>query len=196
MSSTSTVGVAGTTPYPWPYDGALEPARVALVICGHDGEWAGRCTEVQPVVALLDRLASRLLDARVLVIRVRHRPAGTTVTAPPGRLAGDPRVQVSTAAGVDGFFGSDLEHRLHRTRRDHLLVAGFGLEATVHSTMRSANDRGFECLLLADASAPLDESLTGPSLHMVEMSGGIFGAVGTTAALLAALHDQREEIPT
>ena len=57
----------------------------------------------------------------------------------------------------------------------------------MHSTMRSANDRGYECLLVVDACAPLDPDLVPPAISMVEMSGGIFGAVGTTAPVLAAL---------
>ena len=86
--------------------------------------------------------------------------------------------------------------------RDHLLLAGFGLEAPVHSTLRSANDRGYECLLLLDACAPLDPSLTPASRSMIEMSGGIFGAVGTVGALLGALDlpplvpDTSPEIPS
>ena len=44
--------------------------------------------------------------------------------------------------------------------------------------MRGANDQGYECLLVLDASAPLAPDLVAPSRSMVEMSGGIFGAVG------------------
>jgi nicotinamidase-related amidase len=43
--------------------------------------------------------------------------------------------------------------------------------------MRSANDRGYECLLISDACSPLDPSLVGAASRMIEMSGGIFGAV-------------------
>ena len=53
--------------------------------------------------------------------------------------------------------------------------------------MRSANDRGYECLLVVDACAPLEPELVPAAISMVEMSGGIFGAVGTTAPVLAAL---------
>ncbi len=53
--------------------------------------------------------------------------------------------------------------------------------------MRSANDRGYECLLVVDACAPLDPDLVAPATSMVEMSGGIFGAIGTTDPVLAAL---------
>ena len=74
-----------------------------------------------------------------------------------------------------------------RAARDLLLLVGLGLETTVHSTMRSANDRGYECLLVVDACAPLDPDAVPNAVSMVEMSGGIFGAVGLTDPVLAAL---------
>jgi nicotinamidase-related amidase len=188
--------VEGTTPYPWPYDACLEPERLALVIAGHDADWADRCHDVEAVTVALDRVAARLLDAGVLVVRVRHRPDGSSPAPPPGRLAGDPRVLVATAAGVDGFYGSDLDHRLRDDGRDHLVLAGFGIEGPVHSTMRSANDRGYECLLLADACASLVPALTDAAHRIVEMSGGIFGAVGTVTPFLAALGTRTNgEVP-
>ena len=51
----------------------------------------------------------------------------------------------------------------------------------MHSTLRSANDQGYECLLLTDACAPLDPDTTSAALSMVTMSGGIFGALGLSA---------------
>jgi hypothetical protein len=46
---------------------------------------------------------------------------------------------------------------------------------------------GFECLLVVDACVPHDTELVAPSVSMIEMSGGIFGAVGTSAAVVDAL---------
>ena len=83
-----------------------------------------------------------------------------------------------TASGVDGFYGGPLGPLLRRDGVDQLLLAGFGLEATVHSTMRTANDAGLECLAVVDACVALDPELTPRTVSMIEMSGGIFGAVG------------------
>ncbi len=91
------------------------------------------------------------------------------------------------AAGIDAFFGSPLDPVLRSLGTDLLLLVGLGLETTVHSTMRSANDRGYECLLVVDACAPLDPDAVPNAVSMVEMSGGIFGAVGLTDPVLAAL---------
>jgi len=98
-----------------------------------------------------------------------------------------PADAVIDAAGLDGFFGSGLDAQLRGWGCTHLAIAGFGLEGPVHSTLRSANDRGYECLLLADACAAAGEETRTGALSMVTMSGGIFGAIGTTAQLAALL---------
>jgi biuret amidohydrolase len=115
---------------------------------------------------------------------VRHpAPRG----APPGRWAGPSAHHEIDAGGIDGFFQSPLDRLLRGSARDHIVLGGFGLEGPVHSTLRSANDRGYECLLLADASASLNVTLAHSALSMICMSGGIFGAVGETPELLRAL---------
>jgi hypothetical protein len=103
----------------------------------------------------------------------------------PASVAGASRL--IDAAGIDGFHGSGLDATLRAAGATHLLLAGHGLEAPVHSTMRGANDRGYECLLVIDACSPLQPDLLPAARSMVEMSGGIFGAVGSAADVLAAL---------
>lgn len=116
----------------------------------------------------------------------RRRPfADVAPILGPGELpATAPQVR---SAGLDGFFGSRLDELLRRAGRTHLVLVGTWLETSVHSTMRSANDRGYECLLLTDATAAWDPDLVTGAVSTIEMSGGIFGAVSTSAALLEAL---------
>ncbi len=164
--------VAATTPYPWPWDGALDPARTAVVVTGWDAHW-GATTVRDGVDERIEALAG--LGAPVVV--VAHRAAAPL----------DDRLGPALRAfGVDGFHESGLDTVLRDAGADQLLLCGLGLETTVHSTMRSANDRGLECLLVVDACAPVDPALTPNAVSMVEMSGGIFGAVGRTADVLAA----------
>ena len=92
------------------------------------------------------------------------------------------------AVGIDAFFGSHLDSLLRSLHLTHLLLVGAPLETAVHSTMRAANDMGYECLLVHDATAALAPELKPNTLSMVEMSCGIFGAIGTTAAVLTALQ--------
>jgi nicotinamidase-related amidase len=121
-------------------------------------------------------------------------------TRPPQRLAGKWRdvsarpmvdsyhAQVTVrSGGVDAFFASDLELVLRTRGIERIILCGSGLETSVHSTMRSANDRGFECLLVADACVADDQDLAAASVSMIEMSGGIFGAVGMSSPAIRAI---------
>lgn len=186
--------VADTTPYAWPYDGRVDPARTALVVTGADRHTAGLVPADPTAAAALDRLRTELAAAGVLVVLVAHELAGVAgshatpsvpqPTAEP--LSPQHGELVLIAAGHDGFHGSPLDTVLRRHGRTHLLVAGLGFETTVHSTLRRANDRGYECLVVADACLSGDPSLRGASVSSIEMSGGIFGAVGATAPVIHA----------
>lgn len=164
-------------PYPWPFDGALDPRRLALLIIGDQPGWVGQSVAAPAVRQVVDAVAGAVRGAGGLVVDVR--------TAWQGEL----EVSESSvcARGIDGFCGSSLDLQLRLHGADTLVFAGFGGEVTVSSTLRSANDRGYECLTLTDGVAMVDPG-TGPSmLHSITMSGGIFGAIAPSAALLAAL---------
>jgi hypothetical protein len=173
------VHVAGTDPYPWPYDGRLEGRHLALVLAGWDEAWSDRSLEPETASVQCARLATAVASFGGLVVGVTHRAATALELPVPGRSV--------TADGIDGFHGGPLDGVLRRAGCSHLLVAGFGLEGPVHSTLRSANDRGYECLLLTDAAAPLTSALAEASAKTVTMSGGIFGAIGTTDSVIDAI---------
>jgi len=175
------VHVCDTEPYPWPYDDRLVGEHLALVLAGWDDEWVSRALDVSSARANCMLLARAVRARGGRVLGVAHRGATALPLLRPGLVV--------TADGFDAFHGGPLDGILRRDRRTHLLVAGFGLEGPVHSTLRSANDRGYECLLVSDATAPLSTTLADAAVKTVTMSGGIFGAVGTTEAAAAALHD-------
>ncbi len=276
--------VAGTTPYPWPWDGGLDPARLALlnVSCpeglAEEGETAQRIALRAGIVRRAGGLslaievqapaAARLRRSHVAVPRpssplpgeqptasarfpagaagaaeagreaaraIQDRPGASDTPSAPGtpsaldttgapgttgapNVPGEPGMpgkpgaseapgrwpvngdrapdggaaalrpdRVLRAAGWSGFHGSGLDAVLRAERRDLLLLTGCCLETGVHSTMRAANDRGYECLLVADACASADPGLTANALSTIEMSGGIFGAVGGGTAVAEAL---------
>ena len=85
------------------------------------------------------------------------------------------------------FTHTELEHVLQAQGITHLMMTGCTTDVCVHSTLREACDRNFQCLTISDACASGDAYAHEAALHMVTVEAGIFGALTDSAAVLAGL---------
>ena len=94
---------------------------------------------------------------------------------------------VISKPGKGAFYQTELERVLQEHQITHLLFAGVTAEVCVQSTMREANDRGYECLLVEDATESYFPEFKQATLDMVRAQGGIVGWTATTQQVLAGL---------
>ncbi|MBD2080804.1 isochorismatase family cysteine hydrolase [Leptolyngbya sp. FACHB-17] len=90
--------------------------------------------------------------------------------------------------GKGAFYNTDLEMHLIARNVTHLLIAGVTTEVCVQTTMREANDRGYECLLVEDATESYFAEFKQATLEMMRAQGGIVGWTATTDQVLEGLR--------
>jgi nicotinamidase-related amidase len=92
--------------------------------------------------------------------------------------------------GKGAFYATDLNEILKSRGIQHLLVCGVTTEVCVNTTVREANDRGYNCLVVEDCVASYIPALHVAALEMIKAQGGIFGWVASSAAVISVLDRQ------
>ena len=103
-------------------------------------------------------------------------------------LAPRPGEIVIHKPGKGGFYGTNLDSILKQQGITHLIFTGVTTEVCVQTTMREANDRGYECLLIEDATESYFPEFKQATVEMVQAQGGIVGWTSTARMLLSSLE--------
>jgi nicotinamidase-related amidase len=116
-------------------------------------------------------------------ILVRGEP-GWEIIPELAPLTGEPIID---KPGKGSFYATDLDLLLHTLGIRNIVLTGITTDVCVHTTMRDANDRGYECVLLADCCGATDVRNHLAALEMIKMQGGVFGAVSDSESFIAAI---------
>eukprot|EP01126_Amoeba_proteus_P038118 TRINITY_DN3962_c0_g2_i5.p1 TRINITY_DN3962_c0_g2~~TRINITY_DN3962_c0_g2_i5.p1 ORF type:complete len:810 (-),score=119.80 TRINITY_DN3962_c0_g2_i5:101-2530(-) len=90
---------------------------------------------------------------------------------------------------IGSFGNTELELHLHTRKIQNIVITGVTTDVCVSTIMREANDRGFECILVTDATASADPTVKDAIIESVHLSNGIFGCTATSEEILACLSD-------
>ena len=104
-------------------------------------------------------------------------------------LPGEPVVD---KPGKGAFFATDLHAILQNRGIGQLIVTGVTTEVCVHTTVREANDRGYDCCVLEDCVGSYFPEFQRIGLQMIRAQGGIFGWVSQSQKVLAVLHHHHQ----
>jgi nicotinamidase-related amidase len=124
-----------------------------------------------------------------------HGPMGRIlISGEPGNdfvaaLYPRPGEPVVEKPGKGAFFATRLDALLGERQVTHLAIAGVTTEVCVQTTMREGNDRGYECLLVEDATESYFPEFKAATLDMVRAQGAIVGWTATVDEVLAALEE-------
>jgi nicotinamidase-related amidase len=132
------------------------------------------------------RLGRAIGDAGPLGRHLVVGEPGTSIVPELAPRSGEP---VIAKPGKSGFISTDLDQILRRGGCRNLVISGVTTDGAVQCTLRDANDRGYECLLLADATASDVPAHHADQVHTLSLAGGHYGSIAGVSDLIATITE-------
>jgi nicotinamidase-related amidase len=142
-------------------------------------------TDLPPAKKIRGRSATCIGDAGPMGRILVRGEAGHDIIP---ELYPEPGEPVIDKPGKGAFFATDLHAILQHSGITRLVVTGVTTEVCVNTTVREANDRGYDCFVPADCVGSYFPEFQEMGLRMIKAQGGIFGWVGNSDAVIAALQ--------
>jgi nicotinamidase-related amidase len=167
----------------------LEAARAAGLTVIHTREGhRPDLADLAPAKKARGKPALAIGDAGAMGRLLVRGEAGHDIIPELYPLAGEP---VIDKPGKGAFYATDLDTILKHRGVKQLIVCGVTTEVCVNTSVREANDRGFDCLVVEDCVGSYFPEFQEMGLRMIKAQGGIFGWVGRSEAVIAALGAER-----
>jgi len=201
-----------------PAQTALMAIDLQIDFLSDDGYFAKKGYDPAPLRAIIPAVNAVIRAARkagCLIIHTRQGYRGDLADMTPyekwrrqragmdgsdALLRSGPGFQIDPSIDVDpgdiiidktcngAFTHTELEHVLRAQNITHLLFTGCTTDVCVHTTLREACDRNFQCLTIEDGCASGDQRAHEGALHMVTVEDGIFGTLARSTDVIAALE--------
>ncbi len=142
-------------------------------------------SDLPPAKKARGRFATGIGDAGPMGRILVRGEAGHDIIPELAPIAGEP---VFDKPGKGAFYATDLEAMLRGRGITRLVVCGVTTEVCVNTTIREANDRGFDCLMLEDCVGSYFPDFQRAGVAMIKAQGGIFGFVASSAQFLETLQ--------
>ena len=170
----------------------LEAARVASLTVIHTREGhRPDLADLPPAKKARGRLPNGIGDPGPMGrILVRGEPGHDIIP----ELYPAPGEPVVDKPGKGAFHATDLDAMLKNRGITQLIVCGVTTEVCVNTTVREANDRGYECVVVEDCVGSYFPEFQEMGLRMIKAQGGIFGWVGESSAVIAALNPEIQKV--
>ncbi len=169
-----------------PCKAVLEAARKKGLFIVHTREGhSSDMSDCPPAKLARGKLPTKIGDPGPMGRILIRGEAGHDIIPELYPIAGEPIID---KPGKGAFFATDLALKLKNRGIRTIIVCGVTTEVCVNTTVREANDRGFECLVVSDATGSYFPEFQRVALEMVKTQGGIFGWVAPSEAVIAGLN--------